>query len=135
MIEYKTFDSKELKRIKQIYESERWLAYLDDDKKLKKAFDNSLFLYGAFSDESLVGFVRVVGDGEHVVLVQDLIVMNDYQGKGIGSELFSFVLDNYKEVRFFEVVADSNDEKLNEFYKSFGLVSVGSEYMIAYCRK
>src|SRR5574344_2586093 len=124
MIEYKTFDSKELKRIKEIYESERWLAYLSDDKKLKNAFDNSLFIYGAFSNDLLVGFIRVIGDGEHVVLVQDLIVMKGYQCKGIGSELFRFILDKYKNVRFFEVITDSNDKKLNDFYKSFGLVSL-----------
>ena len=86
MIEYREFCFKEYKdTIKSIYEKESWLAYLRDDAKLERAFDNSLLNLGAFEGERLLGFVRCVGDGEHILLVQDLIVDRDFQKQGIGS--------------------------------------------------
>ena len=89
MIEYREFCFKEYKdTIKSIYEKESWLAYLRDDAKLERAFDNSLLNLGAFEGERLLGFVRCVGDGEHILLVQDLIVDRDFQKQGIGSILF-----------------------------------------------
>jgi len=135
MIEYKCFDSKELSRIKMIYQGEEWQTYLKDDKKLSRAFDNSLFVYGAFKDGSLIGFIRVIGDGEHAVFVQDLIVMKEYQRQGIGTYLFKHVLNKYSNVRFFAVITDINDKVDNDFYKSFGLVPINNGDMIAYFRK
>jgi len=88
MISYKEFNSELLERIKEIYTEQGWNSYLNNDEKLVHAFQNSLYVLGAFDGEKLVGFIRCVGDGEHIVLVQDLIVDKQYQRKGIGSALF-----------------------------------------------
>ena len=74
MITYREISSAFLGEIKEIYSQAGWTAYLNDSEKLKRAFDRSLFLLGAFDGPVLAGFVRCVGDGEHVLLVQDLIV-------------------------------------------------------------
>lgn len=79
MITYREISSAFLGEIKEIYSQARWTAYLNDSEKLKRAFDRSLFLLGAFDGPVLVGFVRCVGDGEHVLLVQDLIVREEYR--------------------------------------------------------
>ena len=84
MITYKEFDTPLLEEVKEIYRSVYWQSYLQDDEKLKRAFDKSLNLLGAFDGEELVGFVRCVGDGEHIVLVQDLAVRPEYQKRRIG---------------------------------------------------
>ena len=74
MITYKEIDSTYLERIKEIYEAEGWMAYLNNDDKLKSALDHSLYILGAFEDDKLVGFIRCLGDGEHAVTIQDLII-------------------------------------------------------------
>ena len=79
MILYKEFDNTLIERVKEIYALEGWTAYLNSDEKLMRAFENSLYILGAFDDEKLIGFVRCVGDGEHILLVQDLIVDKAYQ--------------------------------------------------------
>ncbi|MCR5374727.1 MAG: GNAT family N-acetyltransferase [Lachnospiraceae bacterium] len=59
------------------------MAYLNNDDALKRAYENSLYCLGAYSGDELVGFIRCVGDGEHIVLVQDLIVVPEYQRQKI----------------------------------------------------
>lgn len=134
MIIYKEFDSSLIDEVKEIYASVHWSTYLKDDEKLKRTFDNSLDVLGAFDGEYLVGFVRCVGDGEHIVLVQDLAVRPDYQQKRIGTTLFQKVWDKYKDVRMFQVVTDLEDEVDNHFYQSFGMKKLEEGHMVSYFR-
>ena len=134
MIVYKEFNSTFIQRVKEIYELEGWRAYLNSDEKLVRAFDNSLYLLGAFDDEKLVGFVRCVGDGEHILLVQDLIVDKAYQKQGIGTTLFKTVWEKYKDVRMFQVNTDLEDEVDNHFYKSMGMKPLEEGNMVSYFR-
>ncbi|MBR2402345.1 MAG: GNAT family N-acetyltransferase [Lachnospiraceae bacterium] len=134
MITYKEFNASLLEDVKEIYRSVYWQTYLQDDEKLKRAFDNSLNLLGAFDGEVLVGFARCVGDGEHIVLVQDLAVRLEYQKKRIGTTLFRMVWEKYKDVRMFQVVTDLEDEVDNHFYQSFGMKKLEEGHMVSYFR-
>ena len=71
-----------LSQIKSLYEESGWSAYLGDDDKLSRAIKNSLLTLGYMDGDELLGFVRCVGDAEHVVLVQDLIVKKRLQAQG-----------------------------------------------------
>lgn len=134
MIVYKEFDNTLMERVKEIYALEGWTAYLNSDEKLMRAFDNSLYVLGAFDDDKLVGFVRCVGDGEHILLVQDLIVDKVFQKQGIGTVLFKTIWDRYKDVRMFQVNTDLEDEVDNHFYKSMGMKPLVEGHMISYFR-
>lgn len=134
MIEYKEFDAKLLEQVKDIYAKEQWTAYLGDDEKLKKAFDNSLYILGAFDGHNLVGFIRCVGDGAHILLVQDLIVRPEFKKRGIGTMLFRSVWDKYSNVRMFHVVTDLEDAVDNHFYQSFGMKKLVEGHMVSYFR-
>lgn len=134
MINYKEFDSKLIESVKEIYRKESWISYLKDDGKLIRSFDNSLYILGAFDDNKLIGFIRCVGDGEHVLLVQDLIIDKDYQQRGLGSYLLKEVMQKYVDVRMFLVITDLEDEGNNKFYQSIGLKKFADKYMIGYTR-
>ena len=134
MIEYKEFGLEEFEKIKEIYEKEGWSAYLRDDEALKRAFTGSMYCLGAFDRGELVGFVRCVGDGEHIVLVQDLIIAPEYQKQRIGTTLFKKVWDKYSHVRMFHVVTDIEDEVDNHFYQSFGMKPLSEGHMVSYYR-
>lgn len=124
MLNYKEFDSSMIEEIKGIYKKESWNAYLKDDEKLIRAFDNF----------KLVGFIRCVGDGEHVLVVQDLIVEPKYQQRGIGTYLFKTIMQKYSNVRMFMVVTDLEDIVDNKFYKSFNLKKLEDMNMVGYIR-
>lgn len=134
MINYKEINSSMIESIKDIYRKESWNAYLKDDEKLIRAFDNSLYTIGAFDDCKLIGFIRCVGDGEHILVVQDLIVEPKYQQRGIGTYLFKAIMQRYSKVRMFMVVTDIEDIVDNKFYQSFNLKKLEDMNMIGYIR-
>lgn len=134
-MELKEFDFNEyFEDIKRIFKSASWSAYLKDDEKLKRAFENSIYLLGAFDNSKLVGFIRCVGDGEHILLIQDLIVDSNYYRQGIGTKLFKAVSEKYKDVRTFCLFTDIHDIRDNEFYKSVKMVKIDKKDMLSYIR-
>ena len=134
MITYREISSAFLGEIKEIYSQAGWTAYLNDSEKLKRAFDRSLFLLGAFDGPVLAGFVRCIGDGEHVLLVQDLIVREEYRRQGIGHALFRTVWDKWCSVRMFQANTDASDPTANRFYRSFGMKKLEEGGMTGYYR-
>ncbi len=134
MINYKEIVSSMIESVKDIYRKESWNAYLKDDEKLIRAFDKSLYTMGAFDDCKLIGLIRCVGDGEHILVVQDLIVDPKYQKHGIGTYLFKTILQKYSEVRMFIVITDIQDIVDKKFYKSLNLKKLEDMNMIGYIR-
>ena len=134
MISFQKFGSELIERVKEIYAAEGWTAYLHDDEKLIRAYDNSLYTLGAFDDGHLIGLVRCVGDGEHIVVVQDLIVDKNYRRQGLGTKLFKLAWYNYSDVRMFQVNTDLEDEVDNHFYQSMGMKPLVDGHMISYYR-
>lgn len=53
---------------------------------------NSLYAVCAVCDEQVVGCGRVVGDGGIYFYVQDVIVIADYRGRGIGERIMESVI-------------------------------------------
>lgn len=134
MISFQKFGSELIERVKEIYAAEGWTAYLQDDEKLVRAYDNSLYTLGAFVEDKLVGLVRCVGDGEHILVVQDLIVDREYQKQGIGTKLFKQAWDKFADVRMFQVNTDIEDPLDNHFYQSMGMKPLADGHMISYFR-
>ncbi len=114
--EYKTYNEEE---IVGLYSDAGWIAYTKDPASLKKGYENSLLILGAYDGDDLMGIVRVVGDGYTVVFVQDIIVYNRYQRQGVGTALLKTVLERYKNVRQVELVTDNTDKTV-AFYNSVG---------------
>ncbi len=115
--EIRTYNADE---ILSLYRSVGWTAYTDDPQSLRKGFENSLFLLGAYSDDKLIGLIRVVGDGYTIILIQDILVYPEYQRKGVGSKLLKTVLDKFSHVRQVQLATD-NTPKTIAFYRSMGL--------------
>ena len=134
MIQYQPLTSQSLEHIKALHEQHGWLAYLTDDEKLKRAFDNSLYTLGAYEGERLVGFIRCVGDGEHIVMVQDLIIAATHQRKGIGRELMRRISERFADVRMFMLLTDVLDKDANAFYQSIGMHKIEENGCVGYMR-
>lgn len=59
----------------------------------RRALDNSLYILTAYQNGKAVGMGRIVGDGAVICYVQDLIVLPEVQGQGVGS----LILDTLKK--------------------------------------
>ncbi len=134
MMEHRQLTSQSLEAIKNLYQQHGWLAYLQDDAKLVRAFDSSLYTLGAYEGDNLVGFIRCVGDGEHIVLVQDLIVAPSHQRKGIGRKLMQLAGKHFADVRMFMLVTDALDENANAFYQAIGMQRIEQNGCVSYMR-
>lgn len=114
---------KDVEKIASLYESVGWNTYTDNIKLLEKAFINSLKVISAWHDDKLVGLIRVVGDGVSIIYIQDLLVLPEYQGNGIGKGLIKSMLDEFVLVPQKVLISD-NEEASLEFYKNLGFKSI-----------
>lgn len=106
--------------ILHLYDSVGWKAYTDHPEVLRKGFENSLLILGAYEGEELLGLIRTVGDGHTIVFVQDLLVLPEHQNQRIGTALLQTVLDRYSHVRQIQLATDRTGKTMG-FYKSMGL--------------
>lgn len=120
--EYKTYDETE---ILGLYASVGWTAYTEQPESLRRGFEASLLVLAAYEDGALVGLIRVVGDGQTIVFVQDILVHPSCQRRGIGTALLKEVLKRYSHVRQIELTTDDTP-KTRAFYESVGFRTMAS---------
>ena len=118
------FSIKEYSQYKEaeivnLYQSVGWLNYVNNPEMLKKAYANSLKIFGAYAGEKLLGIIRVVGDGHSIIFIQDIVVLPEYQRNGIGTALLKRILETYANV-YQKALFTDNTEKTIQFYKSIG---------------
>lgn len=116
--EYSNYNSAE---ILNLYNSVGWCSYTNRPEMLEHAFEHSLKILGAHDGNKLVGLIRAVGDGYSVLFIQDILVLPEYQRKGIGTMLLKSMLGFYPEVYQTQLVTDKT-KKTIAFYKSCGFL-------------
>lgn len=77
----KEYENFKLDEIVNFYRSVGWTNYLERPDILKKAYENSLCVLGAYDYDKLVGIIRAVGDAKTIVFIQDIIVLRNIRGK------------------------------------------------------
>ena len=92
-----------------------------DNSTVKKALCKDLYSVLAFDNDKLIGIGRVVGDGAIYFYIQDIIVIPEYQGKGIGKIIMQnieeFLCKETNENSFIGLMAADGVQK---FYYQFG---------------
>ena len=116
-----------------MYRSVGWTNYLKRVDILQQAYADSLCVLGAYDSDQLVGVIRTVGDGQTIVFVQDIVVLPEYQRKGIGTKLLKAVMDKYKDVYQMELLTDNTD-KTKAFYRSVGFIASDEIDCVAFIR-
>lgn len=94
-------------------------------EQAEKALENSLYTVVAYENGKPVGMGRVVGDGAVICYVQDLIVVPEYQGSGIGYRLLQNIKEFVLELKIpgTEMMFDLMCAKGREhFYKKCGFI-------------
>ncbi len=129
----KEYENFKLDEIVNFYRSVGWTNYLERPDILKKAYENSLCVLGAYDYDKLVGIIRAVGDAKTIVFVQDIIVLPKYQRKGIGTKLLKTLMDKYKDVYQMELLTD-NTEKTKAFYRSVGFINSDEVGCVSFIR-
>ena len=92
-----------------------------DDETVGKSLESDLFSICIYSGDLIIGMGRIVGDGAIYFYIQDIIVVPEMQGKGIGKmimdEIEDYLQKNAFHNSFVGLMAASGVEK---FYHQFG---------------
>ncbi len=124
MLEYKNLVFNE-EAILNLYLTNKWYAYTNDKPSLFQGIKNSLDCIGVYDKDLLVGLIRTIGDAKTIVYIQDILVLPEYQRRGIGTKLLKGIIEKYKSVRQISLATDDT-EKTKQFYASVGMVPYNS---------
>ena len=88
-----------------------------------KALKNNLFDVVAVANGEVIGMGRLVGDGVMYWYLQEIVVLPEYQGKGIGTAIVNRLLEyitDHTEPGNFTSVGLTAAEGKEGFYERFG---------------
>ena len=106
----------DFEQVLNMYKIQEWSSSEKPDL-LKKALENSHHVVSAWDGDKLIGLGNAISDGHLVVYYPHLLVLPDYQEKGIGKRIMQKMQDKYKDFHQQQVVADKSAVK---FYKKCG---------------
>ncbi len=95
-----------------------------EERKLEQAeaaIKNSV-KFVAYADSMPIGLTRVISDGGYHALVADVMVMPQFQGRGIGKNLMSKAVDYLKSRAPMSVTLVSAKGR-EGFYEQFGFIA------------
>jgi len=84
-------------------------------------------LMGAFEDEHMLGCCMLVEEDPQTVRLRQMAVINDLQGKGIGSALMTFA-ENLARDRGYRKLTMHARKNAVGFYEKLGYRKVGDEF-------
>lgn len=109
-------------KILDLYRKNQWSS-ADKPDELIKALENSHTLISAWDKDKLVGLANAISDGYLVVYYPHLLVLPEYQGKGIGRMIMDKFQEKYSGFHQQILVADG---KAIDFYSKSGFEKVGN---------
>lgn len=102
--------------LEQLFRSVDWDSGNYPDR-LKKAIKNSDRVVSMWDKDKLIGLMSAITDSEMTVYFPYLLVMPEYQGKGIGKKLCQNMLEYYKN--YYRKILTCKEDKLG-FYEKMG---------------
>ncbi|MEL4304302.1 GNAT family N-acetyltransferase [Methanococcoides sp. LMO-2] len=99
-----------------------------DPKAVETGLNNSLFCVCVVLDNKVIGCGRVIGDMGIYYYVQDIIVLPEFQGKGLGKQIIDTIMDYLEEhASPGTFVGLMSAKGLSRFYERYGFTERPSE--------
>ncbi len=132
-ITYKHMKAMNQEQLEQLYSDVGWTAYTKNLDLLQQALQQSLDVLSAWDGDRLVGLIRTFGDGLTILYIQDILVLNAYQNKGIATQLLQMILQKYEAVRQ-KVLLTEEAPDVRHFYEKNGFESCDKGSLVAFGR-
>ena len=94
-----------------------------DNIVVKEALDNTLYSITVYDEKKVIGYGRIIGDKTIFLYIQDIIVIPEYQGNKIGTEIMNLLLEKineYKKINPAIRTYIGSSLGRESFYKKFG---------------
>jgi GNAT superfamily N-acetyltransferase len=111
----------DINQILNLYRANKWSSAEKPDK-LIKALKNSHSLVTAWDGDILVGLANAISDGYLAVYYSHMLVLPEYQGKGIGKMIMDQMQKKYSDFHQQVLIADG---RAIDFYKKCGFEKAG----------
>ena len=98
-IEISTERSPNIDRVIQLFRQAGWLDKTDADR-IKLMFENSTIIVTAWDNDKMVGFARCLTDFVFNGQINNVVVDEEYKGRGIGKALIEKILHSSKKVTY-----------------------------------
>ena len=122
MVEYRLlteFPGDMLERIAGFYLAAHWVAPGEKTNFLGPALRGSFLVAGAFADGELSGVARALSDGCSDAYIQDVVVVPERRGQGMGAGLIRFLTAELRR-RGVDWIALVGEPGTEEFYRRLG---------------
>ncbi|MEK5442291.1 GNAT family N-acetyltransferase [Fredinandcohnia sp. FSL W7-1320] len=120
-------------QVERLYNDVEWYAYTQDIDVLQQAIEQSLEVVSAWDGDELVGLIRIIGDGLTIIYIQDILVLNAYQNRGLATQLVQQILEKYKSVRQ-KVLLTEEAPDVRHFYEKNGFQSCDKGSLVAFAK-
>lgn len=123
-MEYKLLEERDLELLKDVIEDDNMIFDMDNIKKFYT--DKNTIGFIAKTDNKIVGFAYgydiIHPNGKHAYFLYSIGMLPDYQDKGYGTKLLSFVKDYISSNGFFEmfVLTDKGNPRACHVYEKLG---------------
>lgn len=108
MVIYKRHKNITHEQLQALYQGVGWFSYVNHVPDLTALLVHAVQVVSAWDNDQLIGFIRTLGDGVYVELIQDILVLPKYQRLGIGSTLLNKVLEHVKDKQQVFLLTDSS---------------------------
>jgi len=124
-ITFKKYNSSEnnLSILQHLRDHAYWQSHLTAERLSLLLKNSQCFL--AFDKDYLVGFARVLTDGNTFASLWDVVISEEYQRKGIGTGLMKMIFDQeaLRNIENWLLFTDT----AKDFYSKFGFVAIDTE--------
>ena len=116
-------NNKNVEEFNKLYDSVGWGAY---NKEISnKALDNTFYSVSVYDDDKIIGYGRLIGDTICFIYIHDIMIVPEYQAKGIGTLIMNKLLEKIEEIKkenpSLRVYLGASKNK-EDFYKKFGFI-------------
>ncbi len=123
-MEYKLLEKQDLELMKEIIEDDDMIF---DLKNMEKFYnDKNTLGFIAKEENKIIGFAYgydiIHPDGKHAYFIYSIGILPNYQDKGYGTKLLSFIKEYAMENNFFEmfVLTDKGNARACHVYEKLG---------------
>jgi GNAT superfamily N-acetyltransferase len=98
-----------------------------DRATIERLVRESTRVIGAYREDELVGFARVMSDGSNMAWLGDVFVLADHRGRGLGTELVREAVEHppHRALTWF-----LNTKDAHELYERFGFRQPSERTMV-----
>lgn len=105
--------------------SEEQMMQWNDALTITKEYIQTNFAYKQTKENQVIGYYSYFNSDAAIIKLDNLFVLPEYIGKGIGNQLMQDFLNRIKENHDIKKVTLDADPNVEKFYQKFGFKTIG----------